>query len=42
MSLGSVIRQARIDGGLSIEGLSERTSIRAGLLKQIESDDFKK
>ena len=40
MSLGSVIRQARIDAGLSIDDLSERTSIRAGLLKEIESDDF--
>jgi cytoskeletal protein RodZ len=27
MSLGSVIRQARIDAGLSIDDLSERTSI---------------
>jgi cytoskeletal protein RodZ len=36
------IRQARIDAGLSIDDLSERTSIRAGLLKEIESDDFTK
>ena len=42
MSLGSVIRQARIDAGLSIDDLSERTSIRAGLLKEIESNDFTK
>jgi cytoskeletal protein RodZ len=42
MSLGSVIRQARIDAGLSIDDLSERTSIRAGLIKEIESDDFAK
>lgn len=42
MSLGSVIRQARIDAGLSIDDLSERTSIRTGLLKEIESDDFTK
>ena len=42
MSLGSVIRQARIDAGLSVDDLSERTSIRAGLLKEIESDDFTK
>jgi cytoskeletal protein RodZ len=42
MSLGSVIRQARVDAGLSIDDLSERTSIRAGLLKEIESDDFTK
>jgi cytoskeleton protein RodZ len=42
MSLGSVIRQARIDAGLSIDDLSERTSIRAGLIKEIESDDFTK
>lgn len=42
MSLGSVIRQARIDAGLSIDDLSECTSIRAGLLKEIESDDFTK
>jgi cytoskeletal protein RodZ len=40
MSLGSIIRQARIDAGMSIDDLSERTSIRAGLLKEIESDDF--
>jgi len=42
MSLGSVIRQARIDAGLSIDDLSERTSIRGGLLKEIENDDFSK
>lgn len=42
MSLGSVIRQARIDAGLSVDDLSERTSIRGGLLKEIESDDFTK
>jgi cytoskeletal protein RodZ len=42
MSLGSVIRQARIDAGLSIDDLSERTSIRSGLIKEIESDDFTK
>ena len=42
MSLGSVIRQARIDAGRSVDDLSERTSIRAGLLKEIESDDFTK
>jgi cytoskeletal protein RodZ len=42
MSLGSVIRQARIDAGLSVDDLSERTSIRAGLLKEIERDDFTK
>jgi hypothetical protein len=42
MSLGSVIRQARIDAGLSIDDLAERTSIRGGLLKEIESDDFTK
>ena len=42
MSLGSVIRQARIDAGLSIDDLTERTSIRGGLLKEIESDDFTK
>jgi cytoskeleton protein RodZ len=42
MSLGSVIRQARVDAGLSIDDLSERTSIRAGLLKEIETDDFTK
>jgi cytoskeletal protein RodZ len=42
MSLGSVIRQARIEAGLSVDDLSERTSIRAGLLKEIESDDFTK
>jgi len=42
MSLGSIIRQARIDAGLSVDDLSERTSIRGGLLKEIESDDFTK
>ena len=41
MSLGSVIRQARIDAGLSVDDLSERTSIRAGLLKEnYNTDNF--
>lgn len=40
MSLGDVLRQGRNDARLSIEQLSALTSIRAGLLEQMESNDF--
>jgi len=40
MTLGQVIRDARIAARLSIEELSESTSIRIGLLTEMESDKF--
>jgi cytoskeleton protein RodZ len=42
MSLGSTITEARKRVGVSIEKLAERTSIRATLLRDFESDDFSK
>ena len=42
MSLGSMIAHARKSAGLSIEELSELTSIRISLLNQMESDDLSK
>jgi cytoskeletal protein RodZ len=40
MSLGEFMQGARESAGLSIDELSERTSIRAGLLREIENDNF--
>ncbi|MEY4658054.1 MAG: hypothetical protein RL466_867 [Actinomycetota bacterium] len=40
MTLGQVIRDARIAARLSIEELSETTSIRIGLLTEMENDKF--
>ena len=40
MSLGEFLQGARESAGLSIDGLSERTSLRAGLLREIENDNF--
>jgi cytoskeleton protein RodZ len=40
MTLGSTIRDAREAARLSIETLSESTSIRVGLLIEMEADDF--
>jgi cytoskeletal protein RodZ len=40
MSIGSMISQARISVGLTIDDLSDATNIRSSLLKEIESDDF--
>jgi len=40
MSLGEFIQGARESVGLSIDELAERTSIRAGLLREIEKNDF--
>jgi len=40
MTLGQVIRDARIAARLSIEELSESTCIRIGLLTEMESDKF--
>jgi cytoskeleton protein RodZ len=42
MSLGSTIKEARKRVGMSIEKLAERTSVRATLLRDFESDDFSK
>ncbi|MBI3429872.1 MAG: helix-turn-helix domain-containing protein [Actinobacteria bacterium] len=42
MSLGSILKQARKSAGVSIDSLSERTSIRATLLRDFELDDFSK
>lgn len=41
MSLGSFMRDARESSGLSIDALSAATSIRAGLLAEMEADNFK-
>ena len=40
MSLGTSIKEARKRVGMSIEKLAERTSIRAALLREFETDDF--
>ena len=40
MSLGEFIQGARESAGLSIDELAERTSIRAGLLREIEKNNF--
>ena len=40
MTLGQVIRDARIAARLSIEELSESTSVRIGLLTEIENNNF--
>jgi cytoskeletal protein RodZ len=40
MSLGEFMQGARESAGLSIDELSERTSIRAGLIKEIENNNF--
>jgi cytoskeleton protein RodZ len=42
MSLGATIKEARKRAGVSIEKLAERTSIRAALLRDFETDDFSK
>lgn len=42
MSLGTSIKEARKCVGMSIEKLAERTSIRAALLREFETDDFSK
>jgi len=41
MTLGTTIRDAREAARISIESLSESTSIRIGLLNEMESDNFK-
>jgi cytoskeletal protein RodZ len=41
MTLGTTIRDAREAARVSIESLSESTSIRIGLLTEMESDNFK-
>jgi cytoskeletal protein RodZ len=40
MSLGEFMQGARESAGLSIDELAERTSIRAGLLREIENNNF--
>ena len=40
MPLGQFLREARESVGLSIDELAEVTSIRAGLLKEIENNNF--
>ena len=40
MSLGEFMQGARETVGLSIDELAERTSIRAGLLKEVEKNNF--
>jgi len=40
MSLGEFLRSARESAGLSIDDLAERTSIRAGLIKEMEKNNF--
>ena len=40
MTLGQVIRDARIAGRLSIEQVSESTSVRIGLLTEMENNNF--
>lgn len=40
MSLGEFMRGARESAGLSVDDLAERTSIRAGLIKEMEKNNF--
>ncbi len=40
MTLGSLIRKARTDAGLSIDELSDQTKIRPAMLKEIENNEF--
>ena len=40
MSVGETLARARVERGLSVEDLSEQTRIRAGLIRQIEADNF--
>jgi len=40
MSLGEFLRSARESAGLSVDDLAERTSIRAGLIREMENNNF--
>ena len=40
MSLGEFLRGARESAGLSVDQLAERTSIRVGLIKEMEKNNF--
>lgn len=40
MSVGATLSEAREQRGLSVEDVSAATRIRAGLIRQIEADDF--
>jgi cytoskeleton protein RodZ len=42
MSIGQVLRDARISRGLSLEDIADKTKIRVTLLKYIEADEFEK
>ena len=42
MSLGSTIASARKSAGMSLDDLAEKTSIRASLLREFETDNFEK
>lgn len=41
MTIGTELRQAREERGLSLRDLSERTNIRQSILRAIETDDFR-
>lgn len=41
MTLGESLRQARTSAGFSVDELAERTSIRAGLIREMENNNFK-
>ena len=40
MSVGETLARAREERGLSVEAVSDQTRIRAGLIRQIEADNF--
>jgi hypothetical protein len=40
LSVGETLARAREERGLSVEDVSEQTRIRAGLIRQIEADNF--
>jgi len=40
LSVGETLTRARESSGLSVEDVSSQTRIRAGLIRQIEADDF--
>lgn len=42
MSIGQVLRDARIARGLSLEDVADKTKVRVTLLKYIEADEFEK
>ena len=40
MTVGESLSQARCQAGLTIDELSERTKIRASVIRSIEADDY--